>query len=108
MCTSRESGTIPGRMELEIEMLDRIRAVHEAHAAECEQAPKAILFNPGNHGLVGWDEVLGLPVLPDQRVEPMRFRLLCGSGRGGYCAEGSVIWDDEGRPYVREPEPEAA
>jgi hypothetical protein len=94
-------------VELEIQMLEYIREAYEAHAAECEQAPKAILFHPGNHGLVGWDEVLGLPVLPDERVEPKRFRLLCGSGHGGYCSEGEVIWDDQGKPYVLEPEPEA-
>lgn len=85
-------------------MLENIQAAYAAHAAECEQPPKAILFNPGNYGLVGWDEVLGLPVLPDERVEPRRFRLLCGRGHGGYCAEGDVIWDEEGRPYVLEPE----
>jgi hypothetical protein len=95
-------------MELEIEMLEYIRDAYEAHAAECEQVPKAILFHPGNHGLIGWDEVLGLPVLPDERVTPKRFRLLCGSGQGGYCAEGEVFWDDQGKPYVLEPEPEVA
>ncbi len=96
-------------METEIEILDHIRAAHEAHAAECAQVPKAILFNPGNHDLVGWDEVLGLPVLPDERVAPMRFLLVRGSGKGGYCAEGDVIWDDDGKPYVSAPdqEPEA-
>jgi hypothetical protein len=93
-------------VETEIEMLDRIREAYEAHAEECERAPKAILFNQGNHCLVGWDEVLGLPVLPDARVAPKRFLLVCGSGKGGYCAEGDVIWDDDGKPYVREPDPE--
>jgi hypothetical protein len=94
--------------ELEIEMLDYIREAYDAHAAECERAPKAILFHPGNHGLVGWDEVVGLPVLPDDRVAPKTFLLLCGSGQGGCCAEGDVFWDDQGRPYVLEPQPEVA
>jgi len=89
-------------------MLENIRAAHEAHGADCAQTPKAILFHPGNHHLVGWDEVLGLPVLPDPRVEPKQFRLLCGTGMGGYCLQGEVFWDDQGRPYVLEPEPEAA
>lgn len=91
-------------------MLENIRAAYEAHAAECEQTPKAILLNPGNHCLVGWDEVLGLPVLPDERLEPKRFRLLCGSGKGGYCMQGEIFWDDDGRPYVleQEIEPEVA
>ncbi len=89
-------------------MLENVRAAHEAHAAECEQTPKAILFHPGNHGLVGWDEVLGLPVLPDERVALKRFLLLCGSGQGGHCAEGDVWWDAEGKPYVVIPAEEAA
>jgi hypothetical protein len=71
-------------------------------------SPKAILLNQGNYELIGWDEVLGLPVLPDGRLDPMRFRLLCGVGRGGYCAEGDVWWDTEGKPYVVIPAKEAA
>ncbi len=87
-------------------MLENVRAAHEAHAAECEQAPKAILFHPGNHCLLGWDEILGLPVLPDDWVAPMRLLLVCGSGTGGYCADGEVIWDDDGKPYISVPDPE--
>lgn len=95
-------------MEFEIEMLENIQVAYEAHAAECEKVPKAILFHPGNHGLIGWDEVLGLPVLSDERVEPKRFLLLCGTGHGGYCMQGEVYWDDEGSPYVLDAESEAA
>jgi hypothetical protein len=93
---------------LEIEILEHIQAAWEQHAAECDRPPKAILFNPGNHGLVGWDEVFGLPVLPDERVEPKRFLLVCGVGHGGYCAEGDVWWDAEGKPYVVIPAEEEA
>lgn len=87
-------------MELAVEILTNMRAAWEAHAAECDQPPKAILLNPGNYELVGWHEVLGLPVLPDADVAPMRFKLVCGSGRGGYCVEGDVWWDELGRPHV--------
>lgn len=73
-----------------------VRAVLDAHAKECSRAPKAILLNPGNHELLGWDEVLGLPVLPDERAEPMRARLVCGAGRAGYCEAGELIWDEDG------------
>lgn len=89
-------------------MLDNVRAAYDEHAEECDQAPKAVLFHPGNHELIGWDEMLGLPVLPDERVEPKRFRLLCGTGIGGYCMQGEVFWDDDGKPYVLEPDSEAA
>lgn len=47
-------------------------------------------------------------VLPDGGLDPMRFRLLCGVGRGGYCAEGEVWWDAEGKPYVVMPTEETA
>jgi hypothetical protein len=95
-------------VETEIEILDGINAAWEAHSCECEPPPKAILLNQGNYELIGWDEVLGLPVLPDERLDPMRFRLLCGVGRGGYCAEGDLWWDADGKPYVVIPAEEAA
>lgn len=88
-------------MDLQIEILTHIKAAWEEHASECDQAPKAVLMHPGNFQLIGWDEVLGLPVLPDERVEPKRFRLVCGSGTGGCCAEGVVYWDESGAAYVR-------
>lgn len=105
--SSPEPGTMSG-VGLETEILEHIQAAWEAHAAECDQPPKAILLNQGNYELIGWDEVLGLPVLPDGRLDPMRFRLLCGVGHGGYSAEGDVWWDTEGKPYVVIPAEEAA
>ncbi len=81
-------------------MLLSIRAVLEEHAATCESRAKAILMNPGNFDLIGWVEVLGLPVLPDARVEPMRARVLCGVGAGGHCDQGPVYWDEDGNPWV--------
>lgn len=95
-------------METEIEILEGILAAWDEHADECEQPPKAILLNRGNYELIGWDEVLGLPVLPDGRLDPMRFRLLCSVGRGGFCAQGDVWWDGEGQPYVVIPTEDAA
>jgi hypothetical protein len=90
-------------VETAADILLSIHAAWDAHAAECPQLPKAILLNPANYELVGWDEVLGLPVLPDERVSPMRFKLVCGTGRGGYCSEGVVYWDDRGGAYVAAP-----
>ncbi len=89
-------------------MIENIRVAFDAHAAECDRDPKAILMHPGNYELVGWDEVFGLPVLPDERVKPKRFLLVCGTGHGGYCTQGNVYWDDEGRPHVVDAEPDPA
>lgn len=85
---------------LETQMLMNVRAALESHAKECPEKPKVILLNPGNHAILGWDEVYGLPVLPDERAEPMRARLVCGTGRAGYCEEGNVVWDEDGKAYV--------
>jgi hypothetical protein len=88
-------------VEIWFEMLISIRkALDEHDVGECDSEPKAILMNPGNFALIGWDEVFGLPVLPDPKVEPMRARLVCGAGRAGFCEEGEVRWDEGGRPYV--------
>jgi hypothetical protein len=88
-------------VEIELEMLMNIRGALEDHeSGSCGSEPKAILMNPGNFELIGWDEVFGLPVLPDPRVGPMRARLVCGAGRAGFCEEGDVWWDDRGRPHV--------
>lgn len=82
-------------------MLMNIRNELSEHDRACDSKAKAILMNPGNFDLIGWDEVLGLPVLPDDRVEPMRARILCGVGTGGICKEGKVFWDERGGAYVK-------
>jgi hypothetical protein len=94
-------------VDLEIELLARVREVLDEHAAECDQRPKAILLNPANHKLLGWDEFLGLPVLPDPRIEPMKASLVCGDrGWGGIFEGERVWWKPDGNAY-RLVEPEA-
>jgi hypothetical protein len=93
-------------VDFEIELLARIRQVVEAHDAVCNQTPKAILLNPANHELLAWDEFLGLPVLPDPRVEPMKAKLLCGDhGWGGYFDGELVFWQADGSAHRLVPEP---
>jgi hypothetical protein len=79
-------------MDLEIELLGRVREVLDEHDATCEQTPKAILLNPANHELLGWDEILGLPILPDPRVDPLRVKLVCGNHGWGGMFEGEKVW----------------
>jgi hypothetical protein len=68
---------------LEAEMLAFIRRGLDHHNATCPMPARAILLNPGNHELFGWDELWGVPVLPDERVQPKRFRIDCdGSAYG--------------------------
>jgi hypothetical protein len=93
-------------VDFEIELLVFVREMLDEHEAECEQRPKAILLNPANHALLGWDEFLGLPVLPDPRVAPMKANLLCGDrGWGGFFEGEPVWWKPDGSTYrLIEPE----
>jgi hypothetical protein len=68
---------------LEAEMLSFIRRGLDHHAASCPLTPRAILLNPGNHELFGWDELWGIPVLADDRVAPKRFRIDCDGSAFG-------------------------
>ena len=68
---------------LEAEMLEFIRRGLDHHAQSCPLTPKAILLNPGNHELFGWDELWGIPVLADDRVAPKRFRIDCDGSAFG-------------------------
>lgn len=68
---------------LEAEMLAAVRTGLDHHNQSCPMQPKAILLNPGNHELFGWDELWGIPVLPDERVAPKRFRIDCDGSAFG-------------------------
>jgi hypothetical protein len=68
---------------LEAEMLEFIRRGLDHHAQSCPLAPRAILLNPGNYELFGWDELWGIPILADARVAPKRFRIDCDGSAFG-------------------------
>jgi len=63
--------------------LAAIRAALDHHNADCPMPATAILLNPIDHGLIGWDELWGLPVLPDERVPTKRVRIQCDGSAFG-------------------------
>ena len=73
---------------LEAEMLEHIRRALDDHAKTCPMQPRAILLHPGNHEMLGWDELWGIPVLADDRVAPKRLRIDCDGSAFGI--EGAV------------------
>jgi hypothetical protein len=91
---------------LEGELLEAVRAAFEKHDRDCDQRAYLVLLNPANYELLGWDEVFGLPVLPDDRVEPMRARVVCCAPDAACTPhwagswEGQRVWWVEERPYV--------
>jgi len=70
-------------MSLESEMLAHIHAGLTQHDRTCPMPAKAILLNPGNYELFGWDEIMGIAVIPDSRVQPKRFRIDCDGSAFG-------------------------
>jgi hypothetical protein len=79
-------------MDLEVEMLENILEALTSHDEECPLAPRAILMNPANYALIGWDEVFGFPVLPDERVGNKRAQLICGEEGWGGVHDGRRVW----------------
>jgi len=70
-------------MDLEQEMILRIKAGLEHHNATCPMPARAILLNSGNFELFGRTELFGLPLEPRDEIPPKRFRIDCpGSAYG--------------------------
>lgn len=63
--------------------LGAIRAALDQHNATCPVPATAILLNPVDHGLIGWDELWGLPVIADDRVPTKRVRIQCDGSAFG-------------------------
>ncbi|MFY9489117.1 MAG: hypothetical protein WAP35_10560 [Solirubrobacterales bacterium] len=70
-------------MSLKAKMLENIVKGLAHHDGSCPMPAKAILLNPGNYELFGWDEIQGVSVVPDDGVAPERFRIQCDGSASG-------------------------
>ena len=57
--------------------LIRLRAALDHHNATCGTPARAFLLNPIDHGLMRWEKLWGVPVLPDASIGVKRFRIDC-------------------------------
>jgi hypothetical protein len=100
--------------EFESKNLRAIKAALDHHNSECPVPANAILLNPVDHALMGWDELWGLPVLADERVPTKRVRIQCDGSAFGIedeVAEAVSREQETVRPMVvpvgpREDEPQ--
>ena len=69
--------------KFESKNLGAIRAALDQHNESCPVPGNAILLNPVDHELIGWDELWGLPVLADERVPTKRVRIQCDGSAFG-------------------------
>lgn len=67
--------------------LAAIRGALDKHNTDCPVPARAILLNPIDHGLLGWFELWGLPVVADDRVPTKRVRIDCDGSAWGIEAE---------------------
>lgn len=70
-------------MSLDAKMLKNIVAGLAHHDATCPMPARAVLLNPGNFELFGWDEIKGVPVEASDNVAPERFRIDCSGSASG-------------------------
>lgn len=70
--------------QFEAKNLAAIKAALDDHNADCPVPANSILLNPVDHELLGWDELWGLPVLPDDRVPTRRVRIDCDGSAFGF------------------------
>jgi hypothetical protein len=63
--------------------LAAIKAAIDQHDGSCPVPANAILLNPVDHELIGFDELWGLPVLADDRVPVKRVRIQCDGSAFG-------------------------
>ncbi len=75
--------------KFESKNLAAIRAALDQHNDSCPVAANAILLNPVDHELIGWDELWGLPVISDERVPTKRVRIQCDGSAFGIEEEVS-------------------
>jgi hypothetical protein len=87
---------------LEGQLLEAVRTAFAEHDRDCQQHAYLILLNPANYELLGWDEVLGLPVLPDTRVEPMTARIVCCASKDATTPKWAGQWDGDVVWWVNE------
>lgn len=64
-------------MRFQVVNLMAMRRALDQHNARCPEPARAFLLNPTDHGLLGWDELWGVPVLADADVPVKRFRIDC-------------------------------
>jgi hypothetical protein len=67
-----------------------MRMALDSHNARCSEPAHAILLNPIDHGLLGWDELWGLPVVASEDVKIKRIRIEC-DGEASDEVEREVI-----------------
>jgi hypothetical protein len=69
----------------EAKNLEAISKAIDQHNASCPYPAAEVRMNPFEVERLGWEEIRGLPVVPDPEIGTGRFRIVCsreGTGEG--------------------------
>ena len=65
-------------MSSEAKNLEAISKAIDHHNTTCEWPAVAVAMNPFEIERLGWDNIRGLPIRPDDSLGTGRFRVVCG------------------------------
>ena len=80
----------------EAKNLEAISKAIDQHNSNCPFPAAEVRMNPFEVERLGWDQIRGLPVIPDPEISTGRFRIVCsreldGGGREEVEAVGEEI-----------------
>jgi hypothetical protein len=76
----------------EAKNLEAIAEAIEQHNRNCPYPAAEVRMNPFEVERLGWDEIRGLPVIPDPEIGTGRFRIVCSrDGEGDELEEVEAI-----------------
>jgi len=85
----------------EAKNLEAISKAIDRHELACEYPTLAVLMNPFEVERLGWDQIRGVPVRPDEKIGTGRFEILCaGDGEEPELEESVEAIAEEARPLV--------
>ena len=81
----------------EAKNLEAISKAIDQHNTNCPFPAAEVRMNPFEVERLGWDQIRGLPVVPDPEIGTGRFRIVCSRDLGG---EGIEEFEAVGREMV--------
>lgn len=81
--------------------LEAISKAIDQHERACEYPTLAILMNPFEVERLGWEEIRGVPIRPDEKIGTGRFEILCaGDGDEPELEESVEAVSEDAVPVV--------
>ena len=69
----------------------------DQHNRNCPYPAVEVRMNPFELKRLGWEEIRGLPIVPDDKIGTGRFRVVCSGEKTG---EGEHVTDAVGKELV--------